>query len=513
MRKKGKVSAMNNASGLVGLIPIVLFLVAALIVSIVIRNRSREAGGGFVKEYFIGNRGLGGFVLAMTTIATYGSVSSFVGGPGQAWETGFGWVYMAAVQVTTLFLLYGIMGKKMALLSRKLGAVTVIDVIRARYRSNAIANIAALIIVLFFAATMVAQFVGGAKLFEAVTGYSYVVGLCLFGIAVIIFTTVGGFRGVAVTDAMCGVAMLVGIAVLAGGILNEAGGYTNIMDTIAANHPQMLEPLSAGTMPVSLYFTQWLLVGIFTFALPQSVVRCMGFKDTKSLHRALILGTVIMGAMIIGVTALGVLAAGVLTDDLSAYGNSIDNIIPQAIVQTLPPWLAGIAIIGPIAASISTVSSLLIASSSAIIMDLWLHHAAQKGTVVTEQAVSRSSQVITLVIGAIVIVLSIVPPDVIWKINMFAFGGLETAFCWVFLGALFWKRANKTGALLSMAGGVATYCICMAAGITFFGMHQIVIGITVSFVLMVIGSLAGKPSEPDALEPFFPEEEKPAKAA
>ena len=513
MRKKGKVSAMNNASGLVGLIPIVLFLVAALIVSIVIRNRSREAGGGFVKEYFIGNRGLGGFVLAMTTIATYGSVSSFVGGPGQAWETGFGWVYMAAVQVTTLFLLYGIMGKKMALLSRKLGAVTVIDVIRARYRSNAIANIAALIIVLFFAATMVAQFVGGAKLFEAVTGYSYVVGLCLFGIAVIIFTTVGGFRGVAVTDAMCGVAMLVGIAVLAGGILNEAGGYTNIMDTIAANHPQMLEPLSAGTMPVSLYFTQWLLVGIFTFALPQSVVRCMGFKDTKSLHRALILGTVIMGAMIIGVTALGVLAAGVLTDDLSAYGNSIDNIIPQAIVQTLPPWLAGIAIIGPIAASISTVSSLLIASSSAIIKDLWLHHAAQKGTVVTEQAVSRSSQIITLVIGAIVFVLSIVPPDVIWKINMFAFGGLETAFCWVFLGALFWKRANKTGALLSMAGGVATYCICMAAGITFFGMHQIVIGITVSFVLMVIGSLAGKPSEPDALEPFFPEEEEPAKAA
>ena len=127
----------NNAAGLVGLIPIVLFLIAALIVSIVIRNRSRKAGGGFVKEYFIGNRGLGGFVLAMTTIATYGSVSSFVGGPGQAWETGFGWVYMAAVQVTTLFLLYGIMGKKMALLSRKLGAVTVIDVIRARYRSNA----------------------------------------------------------------------------------------------------------------------------------------------------------------------------------------------------------------------------------------------------------------------------------------------------------------------------------------------------------------------------------------
>ncbi len=136
------------------------------------RRRADAAGGGFVNSYFIGNRALGGFVLAMTTIATYGSVSSFVGGPGQAWQIGFGWVYMAVVQVTALVLLYGIFGKKMALISRKLDAVTVVDVIRARYGSNALANLSALVIVLFFAATMVAQFVGGAKLIEAVTGYS-----------------------------------------------------------------------------------------------------------------------------------------------------------------------------------------------------------------------------------------------------------------------------------------------------------------------------------------------------
>ena len=74
-----------------------------------------------MNRYFIGNRALGGFVLAMTTIATYGSVSSFVGGPGQAWSIGFGWVYMAVVQVTALVLLYGIFGKKMALVGRKLG--------------------------------------------------------------------------------------------------------------------------------------------------------------------------------------------------------------------------------------------------------------------------------------------------------------------------------------------------------------------------------------------------------
>ena len=211
-------------ASLASLIPLILFLLVALAASIVVRRRADAAGGGFVNSYFIGNRALGGFVLAMTTIATYGSVSSFVGGPGQAWQIGFGWVYMAVVQVTALVLLYGIFGKKMALISRKLDAVTVVDVIRARYGSNALANLSALVIVLFFAATMVAQFVGGAKLFEAVTGYSYLVGLALFGVAVILFTTIGGFRGVAVTDALCGIMMLVGIVVLAGGIL-AAGAF------------------------------------------------------------------------------------------------------------------------------------------------------------------------------------------------------------------------------------------------------------------------------------------------
>lgn len=472
----------------VALIPLVLFLAVALGISFVARRRS-VGEGGFVKEYFIGNRTLGGFVLAMTTIATYGSVSSFVGGPGQAWLVGWGWVYMAVVQVTALVLLYGIMGKKLALVARKLDAVTVI-------------------VVLFFAATMVAQFVGGAKLFEAVTGYSYMVGLVLFGAAVILFTTIGGFRGVAFTDALCGIIMLVGIGVLAAGILTAGGGYGNIMETIKANHPAMLEPFSGGGMPATLYFTQWLLVGVFTFVLPQSMVRCMGFKDTKALHGAMIIGTVIIGLMMIGVTALGVLSAGVLTGSLADYGSSVDNIIPRAIAQTLPSWAAGVAIIGPIAASISTVSSLLIASSSAIIKDVYLHSCEARGVQPSERGISRGSQAVTLCVGAIVFALAVVPPDVIWKINMFAFGGLETAFFWVMVCGLFWKRAGKLGALLSMVGGTAAYCACMALGFKVMGLHQIVIGITVAGVLMVVGSLIEKRPQAEQQridQVFFPE--------
>ena len=102
----------------------------------------------------------------------------------------------------------------------------------------------------------------------------------------------------------------------------------------------------------------------------------------------------------------------------------------------------------------------------------------------------------------------VVPPDVIWKINMFAFGGLETAFFWVLVCGLFWKRAGKWGALLSMIGGSASYCLCMALGFKVMGLHQIVIGITVAGVLMVLGSLLGRrdaAEEKRMREVFFPE--------
>lgn len=491
-------------SNIWGLLPVFIFMMAMLAVSIYLRNAAaKKSSGNFLNEYFTGSRSLGGFVLAMTTVATYSSVSSFVGGPGQAWDIGFGWIYMSVVQVTALFLVLGILGKKMAIVSRKIDAVTVIDVIRHRYQSDLLANLSAIIIVLFFSATMVAQFVGGAKLFEAVTGYSYVVGLVVFGLVVVIYTAVGGFRGVAVTDALCAIAMLVGMFILLVGILQAGGGYEAIMEQITVRRPELLEPLSGGNMPYTLYISQWMLVGIFTVGLPQSVVRCITYKDTKSLHRAIIIGTVVIGAMNIGMNFIGVLSQGILTEDLAAYGNSVDNIMPLAIVRSLSPLVAGITIIGPIAASISTISSLLLTATSSIIKDVYMYEKEKSQQKISEKKTSMLSQLCTLVLGLIIFFISINPPDVIWKINMFAFGGLETAFFWVFILGMFWKKANKTGAIWAMAGGTVVYCLTMLMGIKIMEIHQILIGIVVSLLCMIIGSYVGKDVDKETLGTYF----------
>ena len=503
---EGGRSPVAETGHLSTLLPLLVFMCGMVGISLFVRYQQRTGfGSNFVQQYFIGNHDLGGFVLAMTTVATYSSVSSFVGGPGMAWQVGFGWIYMAVVQVTAIFLVLGIFGKRVALLSRKFHAVTVVDIIRERFQSDFIAGMAAFIIVLFFCGTMTAQFVGGAKLFAAVTGYSYEMGLVLFGLVVVIYTSIGGFRAVALTDTCCAIMMMIGIALLLYYVLDAGGGYAAIMEHIRVHEPQMLEPFSAGKMPWGIYLTQWILVGICTIALPQSVVRGISYKDTKGLHHAMLIGTVVIGFMNIGINFTGILAHGVLTGDLASYGG-VDNIIPTTIVTVMPQSLVGLAIIGPLAASISTISGLLIVASSAIIKDVYLHYQEKRNREVSTGQLRLLSMVATAVIGAVVFVIALTPPSLIWLINMFAFGGLETAFFWTLLLGLFWRRANCLGAFLSMGGGTIVYCLAQGMGFKIMELHQITIGITCSLLFFLIGSYLGKPAEKQVLEKFFPEE-------
>ena len=105
-----------------------------------------------------------------------------------------------------------------------------------------------------------------------------------------------------------------------------------------------------------------------------------------------------------------------------------------------------------------------------------------------EKTLRRLSMGVTAVLGIIVFVLAIAPPSLIWLINMFAFGGLETAFFWVLVFGLFTKWARRTGALAAMAGGTVVYCAAMAAGFKPFGLHPIAVGITVSLLFFLAGS-------------------------
>lgn len=477
------------------LIPIIIYLLLMLGIAYKVNQIKHSKDINFTEEYFIGSRNMGGFVLAMTIIASYVGASSFIGGPGIAYKLGLGWVLLACIQVPTAFFTLGIIGKKLAIISRKISGVTIIDLLRARYKSDIVVILSSITMLIFFIGTIVAQFVGGARLFETVTGHSYVVGLIIFSGVVTAYTSFGGFRAVAITDAIQGVIMLLATGVLFYVILQKGNGMENIMLTIAKTHPEMLTPSSNGNIAKPFILSFWVLVGIGLLGYPSTAVRCMGFKDSKSLHRAMIIGTSVVGLLMLGMHLVGVM--GMAVEPNVEVG---DKIIPILALKNLHPILAGIFIGGPLAAIMSTVDSLLIMTSATIVKDLYLHYINKDASV---ERIKKLSFMTSLGFGIIVFLLSLNPPNLLVWINLFAFAGLEaTFFCPIVFG-LFWKKANATGAIASMLFGFITFIYLTVCKITILGMHNIVPVLFVSTIVFIIGSHLGDPTDEKTLETFF----------
>lgn len=478
------------------IIPIFIYILAILIV-VWQTGKHKHKAGKFMEEYFIGSRSMGGLVLAMTLISSYVGASSFIGGPGVAYNLGLSWVFLACIQVPTAFFTLGILGKKLAIISRKINGVTITDYLRARYESNLVIVLASLMMLIFFIGTIVAQFVGGARLFESVTGLSYNFGLILFTAVVIIYTTFGGFRAVTITDAIQGIVMLLATGLLFFIILEKGNGMENIMQTLLKTNPNLLTPDSNGAVSKPFILSFWMLVGVGVLGLPVTEVRCMGFKDSKAMHRAMIIGTSIVGILMLGMHLVGVMGAAV------EPGVEVgDKIIPILAIKNMHPILAGVFIAGPLAAIMSSVDSLLIMSSAAIVKDLYINYIDKNPS---ESKIKKLSFATSLLLGIIVFVLALNPPKLLVWINLFALAGQEAAFfCPILLG-LYWKRANATGAAVSMIFSVVFYLYTVIMNIKIMNMHQIVPTIIFSILLFTIGSYFGKPNSEKVNELFFSE--------
>ena len=253
--------------------PVVIYLALSFLAALWARKQSQKTSDshGFIEEYFIGGRSMGGFVLAMSIIASYTSASSFVGGPGVAYKLGLSWVLLAMIQVPTTFLTLGVLGKRFAIMARKTRSVTLTDFLRARYRSDAVVILCSLALLVFFMAAMLAQFIGGARLFQAVTGYPYIVGLALFGFTVILYTAVGGFRAVVLTDAIQGMVMVFASVVVLVAVVNAGGGMERCVATLKAIDPGLITPTGpGGTVPQPMILSFWVLVGLGILGLPQT---------------------------------------------------------------------------------------------------------------------------------------------------------------------------------------------------------------------------------------------------
>ena len=481
---------------------LIIYMIVNMVVGLKVSHIEKgQKTGSFLQNYFIGGRSMGGLVLAMTLVATYTSASSFLGGPGLAADWGLTQSWVAAIQIGTAFLTLGVLGKKMAIISRRINAVSITDYFKARYNSPAVVILCGLCLVVFFITQMVAQFIGGATLVETVTGLPYWAGLALFGVIVILYTSIGGFKAVVMTDTLQGIIMTIGTFLLLFFVIKAGGGMGEITAQLNATNPgwDLLGkgPFSEGlsTLSPGYMISFWVLVGVGVLGLPQTAVRGMGFKDTQSMHRAMMYGTVVVGILMIGMHFAGALTLPLLPEEGIS---STDAVIPYVVMEYMPSVAAGFFLAAPLAAVMSTVSSLLILASATIIKDLYLTYIvkADENDKKVNKKVPVYSTLITIVIGVIVFIFALSPPDIIVWINLFAMGGLEATFFWPLIGGLYWKKGNSTCCIWSIIVGVATFIFFNQVKIAPYHIHEIVFALIAGGIAYFVAGLVSK-KEPD----------------
>lgn len=476
------------------LIPLAVFLAVIFMIGFWASKYVAKTGS-FIQEYFIASRDLGGFVLAMTMIATYASASSFIGGPGVAYTEGLGWVLLSMAQLPAGYFVLMILGKKFAIMARKYNAVTLVDFLKEHYRSKWVAVLSALSIIVFLFSAMAAQWVGGGIIIESLTGLSYSAALLVFALSVMVYVVIGGFRAVVVTDAVQGTVMFIGTLILLIATISAGGGIDKIIADLYAEDPGLISPFGIDGTLTPLYVSSfWILVGVGVVGLPQISVRAMSYKSSKAMHRAIIIGTIVVGFIMLGMHLIGVFARPILPG--IEHG---DKVMPTLALTVLPSWLAGIVLSAPMAAIMSTVDSMLILVSSAVVKDIYLNFMKPDAGNAT---VKKFSLIVTTIIGVLVFFLALDPPDLIIWLNLFSFGGLEATFIWPVVLGLYWKRGNKYGAILSMITGIVSYIFIHVYFPNPFGAHTVVLPVLFSLIAYVSGSLLVKTRQNGAVKAF-----------
>ena len=478
------------------IVPLIAYLGVMLAIGVWSYQQRREVTEDETGQYYLGGRSLGWFVLVFTLLASAASAGTFIGGPGLVYSGGYGWVLVSIFQVPTAFVALALLGKKFAILSRKLDLVTITDFLRHRYEHPAVVIVSSVGVVLFLVAYMVPQFVGGTRVLQAVTGVEYNTLLITFAVVVLFYTAFGGFLADAISDTFQGILMMVGGVVVWVVLLSAIGGLGPVNETVNDVNPALFELPGPGGFTPQMIASYSLQLGLMFCVLPHLAVRAMSYKDSKAVHRAMAVGPAIMALITLGFLCMGLVA------HMYRPGLEVgDMALPLTLLDVLPDGVAGVLFAAPLAAIMSTVDSMILVVSGVIVRDLIKTFVKPD---LSDHAGARLGTLVSAGVGILVIGLALKPPAYLEYLIIYAIGGLEVLLFVPIIAGLYWRRGNSLGAALGMVGGATWYVVAneWVPDLT-LGMFPIATASAVAFALYLIGSYVGPPPRHEVLVKFW----------
>ena len=422
---------------------LVLFFGSMIGIGIYCRKNSTDVNG-----FVLGGRSVGPWLTAFAYGTSYFSAVVFVGYAGQ-----FGWKYGLASTwsgignaVIGSLLAWAILGRRTRIMSQHLNSATMPQFFENRFNSKPLKLAASVLIFIFLIPYTASLYNGLSRLFGMAFNIDYSV--CVLGMAVLtaIYVIIGGYMATAINDFIQGMIMLFGIiAVVAAVIINQGGlteaiqNLSQVTDPAVSTEPGAFTSLF-GPDPINLMGVV-ILTSLGTWGLPQMVQKFYAIKDEKAINKGMIISSIFALVVAGGCYFLGGFGR-LFSDrlDIDAYG--FDSIIPT-MLSDLSPVLIAIVVVLVLSASMSTLSSLVLASSSTLTLDFI------KGTLVKN--LSEKKQLLLMrILVAVFIAISVVIAIVQYNSNVtfiaqlmgISWGALAGAFLAPFLYGLYWKRVS-----------------------------------------------------------------------
>lgn len=423
-----------------------------------------------IDGFLLGNRSIGPWVSAFAYGTSYFSAVVFVGYAGQhGWNIGVGSIWIGVGNaVLGCLVAWMLLARRTRTMTHTLSSKTMPEFFSARYNSKAMKIFAAIVIFVFLVPYSSAVYNGLGNMFQAIFP-NVGVNTWMLVIAVLtgIYLILGGYVATAYTDFVQGIIMIAGVfaMVIALVRVDAVGGFTNFLSNLSAV-PDNGDGITGAQL------TSWfggksfkflcyniMLTSFGTWGLPQMVQKYYAIKDIKSIKQATIISTVF--ALIIGCGAyfVGSLSRLVLGNVLPAGG--VDNVIPQTLLTAfgdanmLTTIILAVLLILLLSASMSTLSSIVLTSASAISVDLIPE--IKKNSKADKQVIT--TRILCLVFVALSYIFATMKISIIVYVMSFSWGIVSGTFIGPYIWGIYSKKITKVGAWAGMIAGFLTVAL------------------------------------------------------
>lgn len=408
-------------------------------------------------DFFLGGRDIGPWMSAFAYGTTYFSAVIFVGYAGKiGWGFGFSSIWIGVFNALIgSYLAWKVLAKPTREMSEKLGVMTMPEFLQARYDSHALKIFSAGVIFIFLVPYSASVFMGLSYVFEGVFGLPYTYILLFMAILTSIFLLMGGYRAIALTDSVQGIVMLFGVGLLLYYVFNNpaVGGFGQVLPRLQAVGSDFASLYPAGKKGLNL-LALIILTSLGPWGLPQMIQKFYAIKDTEKIKAATVISTLF--AFVIGVGAYGVgtvvhLYYDKLPIDPATGKGTVDLLIPGIIQTALPEITAVMILLLVLSASMSTLSSLVLISSSTLTIDLLKGYLKPDMGKQEELLTMRTLCLIFIILS---VIIAQIKPAIILTLMALSWGTVAGVFLGPYLWGLFWPRTTKTGAWCGALGGL-----------------------------------------------------------